>query len=451
MDIAIDFIEPHGINAVRNDLQTEKVKNNADDLKLRKENKINRKEQKKKDRKEKKREKTKRKNKDKQLRKNGKLDNTEIDVSLTTIKHSPDGNMSFLQSQNLGNNTISERPIANLPSKEFSDNVKNVKINKNDGLHIISHEYVKNLIKKAFEAREKSPEAKLSKPIPLSIVTSTEPNMLRSTSMPTTTTDSMNGTDNLKTNVPNEPQVSPTISEFTTRESNHTTAESTTSKETVTKSFSTLLPTSGKQTSKPIHISTTERTQQIIPGAGNEKKTEISSATKTPEVTTAKLSDDVAITIPNLTTIKSTEVEKHPEIITTNVTKKSTTTEKTTEMKTQPEIKTTNVETTTTLLFPVSQLESVTNNSSSIFTDKNKDTKVPDENTEIDKTESSDTKMDNLPKEAHSGSGSVIIQENKNSNSTKADDIDIIIFPSSRADKRRRKQERRRFCSNIGK
>ncbi|XP_052081059.1 uncharacterized protein LOC127719020 isoform X1 [Mytilus californianus] len=454
MDIAIDFIEPHGIKAVRNGLQTEKVKNNDDDLKLRKENKIKRKEQKKKNRKEKKRENSKRKNKDKQLGKNGKLDNTEIDVSLTTIKHSPDGNLSFLQSQNSGNNTISERPSANLPPKEFSDNVKNVKIKKNDGIHIISHEYVKNLIKKAFEAREKSPEAKLSKPIPLSIVTSTEPNKLRSTSMPTATTDSMTGTDNLKTNVPNEPQVSPIISEFTTKESNHPTAESTTTKETVTKSFSTLLPTSGKQTSKPIHISTTERTQQIIPEAGNEKKTEISSATKTPEVTTAKLSDDVAITIPNLTNIQSTEVEKHPEIITTNVTKKSTTTEKTTEMKTQPEIKTTNVtkqttsfETATILPSSVTQLESFTNDTSSTFTAKNIDTNVPDDNKEIDKTESSNTKMDNIPKKAHSGS--VVIQENKNSNSTKADDIDIIIFPSSRADKRRRKQERRRLCANI--
>ncbi|CAG2245569.1 unnamed protein product [Mytilus edulis] len=349
-------------------------------------------------------------------------------------------------STNSGNDTISEIPSANLPSKEFSDNVKNVKINKKDGIHIISQEYVKNLIKNALEARKNSPEAKLSKPIPLSIVTSTKPNMLLSTLNSTTNTDSIAGRDELMTNVLNEPQVSPTTIEWTTRESNHQTTESTTTKERVTHAFSTLLPKIDKQTSKPIAISTTERTQHTFPQEGNENIMEKASVTKTREVTTVKL-----------TTIKSTEEEKQPEIRTTNVTKTSTTIETTTEMKTLPKIKTinvtkqtTNVETITSLPSTVSQqLGSTINNTSSTFTAKNVDTKVPDE--EIDKKESSNTIMNNMPKEAHSGSGSVFIQENKNSNSTKADDIDIIIFPSKRADKRRRKQERRRFCSNIGK
>ncbi|XP_063446782.1 uncharacterized protein LOC134726309 isoform X1 [Mytilus trossulus] len=458
MDIAIDFIEPRGIvetSTVRNDLQTEKLKSYADELKIRKEEKLKRKEQKKKDRKEKKSEKAERKKEEKQLRKNGKLDNTEIDVSFTTIKHSPDENISFLGSQNLGNDTISEIPSANLPSKEFSDNVKNVKINKKDGVHIISQEYVKNLIKNALEARENSPEAKLSKPIPLSIVTSTKPNMLLSTIKSTTTTGPIATSDKLMTNVLNEPQVSPTTSEFTTRESNQQTTESTTTKDRVTQAFSTLLPKIDNQTSKPIAISTTERTQHTIPRAEIETKTEQSSETKTREFTTVKSIEDAAITTPELTTIKSTEVENQPKIITTNVTKTSTTIETTTEMKTLPEIKTinvtkqtTNVETITILPSTVSQeLGSTINNTSSTFTAKNVDTKVPDD--ELDIKESSNTIMINMPEEAHSGSGSVFIQENKNSNSTKADDIDIIIFPSTRADKRRRKQERRRFCSNI--
>lgn len=462
MDIAIDFIEPRGIDettTVRNDLQTEKFKSYADELKIRKEEKLKRKEQKKKDRKEKKLEKAERKKEEKQLRKNGKLDNTEIDVSFTTIKHSPDENFSFLGSQNSGNDTISEIPSANLPPKEFVDNVKNVKINKKDGIHIISQEYVKNLIKNALEARKNSPEAKLSKPIPLSIVTSTKPNMLLSTLNSTTTTDSIAGRDELMTNVLSEPRVSPTTFEFNTRESNKPTTESTNTKERTTKAFSTLLPGVDKQTAKPKAISTTERTQHIseFPQPGNENIKEKASVTKAREVTTVKSSVDAAITIPELTTIKSTEVEKQPEITTTNVTKKWTTIETTTEMKTLPKIKTTNVtkqttnvETITSLPSTVSQqLGSTINNTSSTFTAKNVDTKVPDEEKDI--KESSNTTMNNMPKEAHSGSGSVFIQENKNSNSTKADDIDIIIFPSKRADKRRRKQERRRFCSNIGK
>lgn len=59
-----------------------------------------------------------------------------------------------------------------------------------------------------------------------------------------------------------------------------------------------------------------------------------------------------------------------------------------------------------------------------------------------------DTKPTPTP-EVIEKSGLVIVTENKDKNATHAHDIDIIIFPSSRADIKKRKKERRKFCRKI--
>lgn len=59
-----------------------------------------------------------------------------------------------------------------------------------------------------------------------------------------------------------------------------------------------------------------------------------------------------------------------------------------------------------------------------------------------------DTKLTPTP-EVIEKSGLVIVTENKDKNSIHAHDIDIIIFPSSRTNLKKRKRERKKFCRKI--